>query len=138
MRVNAASPALEKALETIRSLDRCALITDLNQPDNPIIYVSEAFIRHTGYARDETVGRNCRFLQGPGTDPVVRAEVRKAVEARRAIKVRILNYRKDGTPFLNVLQITPIFRSDGTAEAFFGVQSPEPKQDGAAQEVLKS
>jgi len=136
--VNTASPALQKALETVRSLDRCALITDPNQPDNPITYVSEGFIRHTGYTRDEIIGRNCRFLQGPGTDPAVRAELRKAVEARRIVKVRILNYRKDGTPFLNVLQITPIFRSDGTLEAFFGVQNPEPKQDGAVQEVLRS
>ena len=45
------------------------IITDAGQADNPIIYVNPAFERLTGYSAEEAIGRNCRFLQGPETDP---------------------------------------------------------------------
>ena len=134
---NLLSPSLTEAVATTL-LDRCFLLTDPNQPDNPIIYVSEGFLRHTGYSREEVIGRNCRFLQGPGTDPSVRAAVREAVAAHREIAVRILNYRKNGEPFLNLLRIRPAFDRDGKLEAIIGVQHPEPGGAELAQEVLRS
>ena len=51
-------------------------ITDPRQPDNPLVWVNPSFTRVTGYEADEAIGRNCRFLQGPATDPAAVAEIR--------------------------------------------------------------
>jgi PAS domain S-box-containing protein len=99
------------------------LITDPTQPDNPIIYASPGFERLTGYPRDEVVGRNCRFLQGPGTDPQVVAEVRQAVSEARPCDAELVNYRKDGTAFWNALAISPVQDEAGRLTHFIGVQS---------------
>lgn len=135
--MNSLSPALAATVREMNALDRCVLLTDPNQPDNPIIYVSDGFLRHTGYTRDEVMGRNCRFLQGPATDPLVRAAVREAIAARRGIVVRILNYRKNGEAFLNVLRIRPAFDREGKLEALIGVQNPEPDGTELPQQVLR-
>ena len=63
-----------------------------------------------------------RFLQGEATDPVEVAKVRDAVKAGRSTSVRLLNYRKDGTPFWNLLTVTPVYAADGTLSKFIGVQ----------------
>ena len=93
-----------------RALDVAAegvTIADARLPDRPLIYVNEGFERVTGYPAAEVLGRNCRFLQGPDTDPAAVAEIRAAVAGERECVVEILNYRKDGTPFWNRLSITP-------------------------------
>lgn len=76
-------------------------ITDPHIPDNPVIYVSEGFIRLTGYKFDDVVGRNCRFLQGPETDEKDRQRIFDAVKTEKECSVNLLNYKKDGTKFVN-------------------------------------
>jgi PAS domain S-box-containing protein len=98
------------------------LITDPNQPDNPAVAVNEAFCRLTGYSREEVLGRNCRFLAGPGTEPAGRQALRSAVEAGRPILQEVLNYRRDGTPFRNAVLIAPLFDDDGKLTFFVGSQ----------------
>ncbi|WP_312515963.1 ATP-binding protein [Massilia sp.] len=98
------------------------LITDARQPDNPIVFVNGAFLDLTGYPEAEILGRNCRFLQGPETDRATVAELRKAVDERRAVAVDILNYKADGTPFWNALFFGPIFDQDGQILYFFASQ----------------
>src|SRR3712207_3038169 len=73
------------------------VITDPRQPDNPIIFVNDAFTHLTGYARSEVVGRNCRFLQGPDTDPETIALVRERLKTGEGFETEILNYKKDGS-----------------------------------------
>ena len=97
-------------------------LTDATKPDNPIVYVNPAFERLTGYSRAEAVGRNCRFLQGAGTDPAAVERLRGAVAAREAAQVEILNYRRDGSPFWNALHIAPIMGPDGTPVQYYGSQ----------------
>jgi PAS domain S-box-containing protein len=97
------------------------LITDPRQPDNPIVFVNDAFARLTGYTRDETLGRNCRFLQGPGTNLEDVARVRKAIKDREPIEIDLLNYKKDGTLFWNRLLVSPVF-NDGELSYFFASQ----------------
>lgn len=97
------------------------LITDPRQPDNPIVFVNDAFAKLTGYSRDETLGRNCRFLQGPGTNLEDISKVRKAVANRQAIEIDLLNYRKDGTLFWNRLLVSPVF-NEGELSYFFASQ----------------
>lgn len=98
-------------------------ISDPRQPDNPIVLANAAFLDLTGYTADEVIGRNCRFLQGPATDPAATAEIRAAVAAPRECHVEICNYRKDGSNFFNLLHISPVHDDDGTLLYFYGSQS---------------
>lgn len=98
-------------------------IADAGLPDNPLIYANAGFERLTGYSVAEVIGRNCRFLQGPGTDPATVATLRTAIGEKREVTVQLLNYRKDGTPFWNRLSITPVRGASGTVTHFIGVQS---------------
>ena len=93
-------------------------------PDNPMIYVSEEFERQTGYSPEEAVGRNCRFLQGPDTNPHAIQAIREGLKAQTTFTIDILNYRKDGAPFLNRLRIRPLFDEDGALLYFVGAQNP--------------
>ena len=99
------------------------VISDPNQPDNPLIYVNDGFERLTGYSRQEVLGRNCRFLQGAGTDPAALSHIRECIRERRDCLVELLNYRKDGTPFWNRLSIAPLRDGEGRLTHFVGVQS---------------
>ncbi len=109
-----------------RALDVAAegiTIADARLPDRPLIYVNEGFERMTGYAIADVLGRNCRFLQGPDTDPDAVAEIRAAVAEQRECIVEILNYRRDGTAFWNRLSITPVRNDLGEVTHFIGIQS---------------
>lgn len=97
-------------------------LTDPNVPDNPIVYCNDAFLELTGYARDEVIGHNCRFLQGADTDPAAIDEIRDALAHDRIHTVEVTNYRKDGTAFVNALQIGPIKDDAGRTILQFGSQ----------------
>ena len=104
--------------------ERSFLITDPNQKDNPIVFANDAFVRLTGYEREEVLGRNCRFLQGTDTNPETVRALREAIKGRQSITVDILNYKKDRTPFWNRLRIRPLFSSSGDLTKFVAVQNP--------------
>ncbi|WP_271079533.1 PAS domain-containing protein [Aurantiacibacter sp. MUD61] len=97
-------------------------LTDPSLPDDPIVFCNEAFQQLTGYRRDEIVGRNCRFLQGPDTDQAQVAKIRDAIRSEEVVVVEILNYRKDGTRFWNTLHLGPIYDEEGNLKYFFGSQ----------------
>nr|AML78196.1 putative LOV domain-containing protein [Lygodium japonicum] len=101
------------------------VITDPRLPDNPIIFASDGFLHMTGYSTDEVLGRNCRFLQGPGTDRRTVLEIRDAIREERSCQVAILNYTKQGKPFWNLFHMAPVYsREDGRVVHFVGVQTP--------------
>ena len=106
----------------IRATRMPMIITDPRQPDNPIVFANEAFVALTGYQREEVLGRNCRFLQGPETNKANLAAVRAAVENVRDIGVDLLNYRKDGTTFWNALYVSPVVDESGELQFFFASQ----------------
>ncbi|MDZ7747280.1 MAG: PAS domain-containing protein [Halobacteriales archaeon] len=89
--------------------------------DFPLIYANDGFLEITGYDREEVLGRNCRFLQGPDTSESSHIELREALNAQEPIDVEILNYRKSGEPFWNELKIVPVFEDD-TVTHFIGFQ----------------
>ncbi|WP_251341838.1 PAS domain-containing protein [Haloplanus halophilus] len=97
-------------------------ISNPSLPDNPVIYANAAFERITGYPVEEVVGRNCRFLQGPNTDPEAVARMRRAVADRKPVTVEVRNYRPNGEEFWNQVTIAPIFGADGDATYFVGFQ----------------
>jgi PAS domain S-box-containing protein len=108
-----------------RALDSApggVVITDPTRADNPIVYANDTFCEMTGYAESEVLGRNCRFLQGPDTDPEPVAEMRAAVDASESTSVVLRNYREDGTEFWNHVSISPITDERGTVTHFVGFQ----------------
>lgn len=98
-------------------------ISDNFQPDNPIVYANEGFERLTGYSIEDVLGKNCRFLQGEQTDQNTIDEIRRSVAEEKPCSVEILNYRKDGSTFWNLLSITPIRDDSGQVTNFLGIQS---------------
>jgi PAS domain S-box-containing protein len=106
----------------IRATRMSMLVTDPRRPDNPIVFVNEAFLRLTGYRREEIMGRNCRFLQGPDTDADAVDRLRSAIREQRDINVDILNYRKDGSTFWNALFISPVKNEAGELLYYFASQ----------------
>lgn len=109
-----------------------AVISNPRLPDNPIVECNAAFEELTGYSRDEIIGRNCRFLAGPQTEPGLTAEIVGAVRDKRPVLVEILNYKKDGTPFRNAVLVAPIFDEKGELEYFLGSQMEVKSAQGDA------
>lgn len=109
------------------------ILSDPNQPDNPIAFANKAFLDLTGYEEDEVVGRNCRFLQGAETDRQAVAEIREAVAATQSIAIELLNYRRDGSPFWNAVFIGPVYDTSGKLLYFFASQLDVSRRKEAEQ-----
>lgn len=117
--VGASGVLFEQAMAQTRM---AICLTDPHAPDMPIVFANRAFRELTGYEQHEVVGRNCRFLQGPDTDPNEVAKIRKALETEDVTVVELLNYRKNGETFWNALHIGPIYNQKGELIYFFGSQ----------------
>lgn len=116
---NSSDPAVA---ELIDANPVATVVSDPRLPDNPIIACNQAFMDLTGYSEDEIVGRNCRFLAGPATEPWLTETIRQGVRERKPVMVEILNYKKDGTPFRNAVVVAPVFDDKGELSYFFGSQ----------------
>jgi PAS domain S-box-containing protein len=121
----------------VRATRMPMVITDPAQADNPIIFCNKAFQALTGYDREEIVGRNCRFLQGPGTDRRSVARIRSAIEKGTNIEIDLLNYRKDGTTFWNALYLSPVRDDAGHIQFFFASQLDVSARVDAQTEIHK-
>lgn len=108
-----------KALQTAQ---QNFVVTDPSLPDNPIVYATQGFLNLTGYTLDQVLGRNCRFLQGPETDPKAVDKIRKAIEAGVDMSVCLLNYRADGSTFWNQFFIAALRDAAGNVTNYVGVQ----------------
>jgi len=97
-------------------------LCDPHLPDTPIVFANRAFRHLSGYSEEEIVGRNCRFMQGPATDPEAVARIRDAIENEDVTVVELLNYRKNGTTFWNALHLGPIYNENNELVYLFGSQ----------------
>jgi len=131
-----AEEALRLGDRAIAASSNGIVITDPNQPDDPIIYVNPAFASMTGYSAQETLGRNCRFLQGTEREQPALEELRAALRDGRRCKVVLRNYKKDGTLFWNELSISPVRDKEGKLVNFIGVQEDVTERK-RAEEALR-
>lgn len=107
---------------TVERIQQNFCISDPSLPDCPIVFASDAFLELTEFSREEVLGRNCRFLQGPDTDAKTVQLIRDAIKEGAEITVRILNYKRSGKPFWNMFTMAPMRDQQGTTRFFVGVQ----------------
>ncbi|MED6196878.1 Phototropin-1 [Stylosanthes scabra] len=107
---------------TLERIEKNFVITDPRLPDNPIIYASDSFLELTEYSREEILGRNCRFLQGPETDRATVRKIREAIDNQIEITVQLINYTKSGKKFWNLFHLQPMRDQKGEVQYFIGVQ----------------
>ena len=99
-----------------------SVISNPRLPDNPIVACNDAFCDLTGYPADDVVGRNCRFLSGPATEPWLTEEISRGVREHRPVLVEILNYKRSGQPFRNAVLVAPIYDENDALLYFLGSQ----------------
>ena len=136
-------PGLVDGVDTAlkeRALDAAPIgivISDPDRPDNPVIYANPSFEELTGYDESEVVGRNCRFLQGPETDPAAVDRLREGIAEATPVTVDLLNYRADGEPFWNRVTVAPIRDDDGAIANYVGFQVDVTARKEAEREVRR-
>ncbi|KJS67896.1 PAS sensor domain-containing protein [Stutzerimonas kunmingensis] len=111
------------------------VVAEQEGDDNILIYANPAFERLTGYAVDDILYRDCRFLQGEDRDQPALQAIREAVKNNQPCRQIIRNYRKDGTPFWNELSITPVFNEGDQLTYFIGIQKNVTAEVDALQRV---
>ena len=109
-------------MTAIRAAQRSFVITDPTLPDNPIIFASKGFLELTGYSLEEVLGRNCRFMQGPGSDLTQVDVLRKGINDGVDTSICILNYRADGTSFYNQIFVAALRDVNDKIINYVGVQ----------------
>ncbi|MFS0858911.1 ATP-binding protein [Paenibacillus taichungensis] len=119
----------------ISKIKSSVTVVDATLPDFPLMYVNEYFSELTGYSAEESIGQNCRFLQGPDTDSETVQHIREALNKQQSIKTEILNYTKHGQKFWNELNIDPIFDDSGECLFFVGIQYDISERKYAEQQL---
>ncbi|KAL9029464.1 MAG: hypothetical protein Q9196_002286 [Gyalolechia fulgens] len=119
---NSASRALATDRLRYQGLGDCFCLTDPAKGDNPIVYASDGFVGVTGYSRAEIVPRNCRFLQGNYTDKTATRRLKASIDAKEESVELLLNYKKNGEPFWNLLYVAPLFDANGRVKFYIGGQ----------------
>nr|AML76497.1 putative LOV domain-containing protein [Adiantum raddianum] len=98
------------------------VISDCKLPGMPVAYASDMFLHLTGYERHEVIGRSCKFLQGLDTDARVVEQIGNAIKEEGVCTIRVLNYKKDGSPFWNLLHVAPVRDHSAKVVYYVGVQ----------------
>ncbi len=124
------------ALQALQAVDAAVSIVDLQAPDQPMVFVNEAFCRLTGYTASQVLGRNCRFLQHPDVDPSTLGVLREAIAQRTAVRTVLRNRRRDGSDFWNALQLMPLAPHGEQVTHFVGFQQDLSEWSLSAHAVL--
>ena len=111
--------ALHLRDRALGAISQGVLITDAQRK---ITYANAAFEVMSGYSETELLGRSCKLLHGPQTDPQAVEAIRQALAEVRPFHGELLNYRKSGEPFWNDLAVMPVFDASGEPTQFVGVQ----------------
>lgn len=114
-----------------------AVLSNPRLPDNPIVECNRAFEELTGYSAGEILGRNCRFLHGPETEPWLTETLRTGIRRRQPVMVEITNYRKDGSRFRNAVMVAPIFDDAGELMYYLGSQVEIPGEQARENDIRR-
>lgn len=135
-KIDARANIQRELVRAIRLSPIASIVTDPRAHDNPIIAANAEFERLTGYTEHELIGRNCRVLAGRDTHSDHSAALKQAVTTEKSCVIELLNYRKNGSQFLNAVMIAPFFDDDGKLAYFVGsqmeVESGHSQSAGAA------
>ncbi|ANF96788.1 ATP-binding protein [Paenibacillus bovis] len=137
MNIDPKAPAIDWEY-VVQNLKSSVTIADARKPDFPLVFVNGHFTDLTGYTREEAIGYNCRFLQGPDTDPKAVQEFRDALAQKESVTIEILNYTKLGVPFWNEVNLDPIFDQNGECHYFVGIQFDITKRKQAEEQVIRA
>jgi PAS domain S-box-containing protein len=136
--------SLQLLKQAIDTANDGLVIAEREGDDTILLYINEAFERLTGYAEEEILYQDCRFLQGDDRDQQARKQIREAIKNNQPSRTRIRNYHKDGTLFWNELSITPIINEEDGLTYYIGVQKDvtheveiELQLEQARQEILE-
>ncbi|WP_457074085.1 EAL domain-containing protein [Modestobacter sp. SYSU DS0290] len=122
-RMLAGSPREALLQRALAAVDTGVTVVDLRLPDQPLVYVNPAFARLAGFPAEEVLGRNCRFLQSPDTDPAPVARVRAAIAAGQECREVLLNRRADGSTWWNECHLVPVADPTGAVVQYIGIQA---------------
>ncbi|MGY2080615.1 EAL domain-containing protein [Modestobacter sp. SYSU DS0657] len=122
-RMLAGSPREALLQRALAAVDTGVTVVDLRLPDQPLVYVNPAFARLAGFPAEEVLGRNCRFLQSPDTDPAPVARVRAAIAAGQECREVLLNRRADGSTWWNECHLIPVTDPTGAVVQYIGIQA---------------
>jgi len=112
-----------KIFESITNIIQAGIVlVDPNQKDMPIVFVNDFFVKMTGYSKEESIGKNARFLQGKFLEQKPKNKLKKALKEKKSCEIELKNFTKKGTPFYNLLNITPLFDESGTLIYYMGIQ----------------
>jgi diguanylate cyclase (GGDEF)-like protein/PAS domain S-box-containing protein len=113
-------------------------IADMTAPDQPLVYVNSAFEQLAGLTADQMLGRNCRFLQGPDTDPGTVDRMRLAIREGDEFRATLLNHRgPDREPWWNEIHLAPVLDAAGALVQYIGVQTDVTARVNAERELLQ-
>ncbi len=111
---------------------------ELEDPGPEIVYVNDGFMRMTGYSKDEAIGNTPRMLQGPKTDRKVLDNLKKRLQEGKSFFGHTVNYRKDGSEFINQWDIHPLTNEKGEITHWVSYQHDITERKRSEKKVVDS
>ena len=114
------------------------VITELNleEPGPRIVYVNDGFTKMTGYSKEEVIGKTPRILQGPKTDREVLDKLKERLRKGKSFFGQAINYRKDGSEFVNQWDIHPLTDEEGNITHWVSYQHDITERKRAEQVLV--
>ncbi|MDH4418969.1 MAG: EAL domain-containing protein [Acidovorax sp.] len=128
----ASEASLRKLLRAVEQSPEAIVITDLRED---IEYVNDAFVRRTGYERDEVVGRASAEYSSNGLAPAQREGLRSTLARGDSWAGEQVNYRKDGQAMIESVVVAPIRQPDGRVSHYVELKQDITERKRAADEI---